>query len=106
MSSIGDLQARRGLHDLAEHWYRRAAKAGHGRAALHVGLYLAMRDPEDPEVTAWYAMWKQNENGRSMRYQAAYVDPARMWVAINYTRREPGGDAMYIVNTPSMTYNF
>ncbi|MEU7758657.1 MULTISPECIES: tetratricopeptide repeat protein [Micromonospora] len=104
--SIADLLARRQLHSLAEHWYRKAALAGHARAALHVGAYIDMRNPGDPEAVAWFTRWKQNEDGPMMRYQAPYVDPEQMSVTIILTRREPGGDALYAISVPVMTIHF
>jgi hypothetical protein len=96
--SIADVWARRQLHSLAEDWYRKAALAGHARAALHVGAYIAMRSPADPEAVAWFMRWKQNEDGPIMRYKAPYVDPEQMSVTITFTRREPGGDAAYAIS--------
>ena len=87
-------------------WYRQAAEAGHARAALHVGAYLTIQDPDDPEVLRWFALWTQHEDSSSMSYAARRIDPEEMSVSINLTRREPGGDALYTVTTPAIAYRF
>ncbi|MET7426504.1 hypothetical protein [Dactylosporangium sp. NPDC005555] len=68
-------------------------------------MYLALRDTDPDEVNRWFALWTQHEDG-TVWYSARTIDPARMTVSIQYSRREPGGDALYSVTTPATVHYF